>query len=454
MNRPNIPAGTRVHMVGIGGAGMSALAVVLAGLGYPVSGSDMRESEVTRRLASLGIEVRIGHRAENASGAGLVVVTAAAPSDNPEIVAARSAGVSIITRAEMLGLLVGANYGIAVAGTHGKTTTTSMLALVLEAAGMDATLLVGGDLAQFSGNAKLGGGELLLTEACEAFNSFLALSPAMAVVTNIDADHLDCHGSLDGVVESFRKFLSQIKEGGCAVVNADCPNARSVIPSIGKRVVTFGFREGDYLAQEVDVSTPEPRFRVNGLEYALRVPGEHNAQNALAAIAAASELGVAGETIRDALLEFRGAGRRFEVLGTARGITVIDDYAHHPTEVRATLAAARAWGRRVVAVFQPHLFSRTRDFAAEFAESLGGADVAVVAGIYAAREKPIPGVTGAMIADLAQSARFVPEMDEIPGTLIPELRDGDLVVIMGAGDIRRVAEDLLRRLQGDLKTIS
>lgn len=436
---------------------MSALAIVMAQMGYRITGSDLRPDAAAERLAPLGVTVFTGHDGAHVSGADLVVASAAVPDDNPELVAARADGIPVWSRARMLGCLMSGNVGIAVAGTHGKTTTTAMLAAILEAAGLDPTVLIGGDLELLNGNAKLGQSDLFVAEACEAFNSFLELAPRIAVVTNIEGDHLDYHGSLEGVVSSFRKFLCQIEANGCAVMCIDCPNVREIIPAIGRRIVTYGLSEdADCRARDVDAATPEPSFQVAlrgrslGM-FSLRVPGLHNVQNALAAIAVGCELGADPESIRDALGDFHGAGRRFEVLGTANGIMVVDDYAHHPTEIRATLAAARTWGRRMVAVFQPHLYSRTQLLAGDFAKSLREADVVFLTEIYAAREKPMPGVSAAMIAglinqDVPGRARFVADEERLADELIPVLKPGDLVVVMGAGDIRSAAEAVLARL--------
>lgn len=451
MKKPNLPAGAHVHMVGVGGAGVSALAVIMAGLGYRVSGSDRNPADATKKLTELGVEVLTGHKGEHVTGAELVVASAAIPDDNPEIQAAKENGIPVIQRAEMLGRLMSGNCGIAVAGTHGKTTTTSMLAVVLESAKLDPTILIGGHLDQIGGNAKLGGSEIFLTEACEAFRSFLSLAPKIAIVTNVEADHLDCYGSLDGVKESFRHFLSQVKPGGLVVACVDCENVPDVLTSVSERVVTYGISESAELrAVDVDVSTPSPKFRaVFGErdlgEFVLNVPGMHNVLNALAVLAVGMELGVSVDAMRESLLLFHGAGRRFDVLGTAGGITVVDDYAHHPTEIAATLSAARAWGRRVVAVFQPHLFSRTKLLADDFAESLSAADDVIVTEVYPAREEPIPGVSGSMIVDRINvsspgRARFVADKMAVAGELSDTARSGDIVVVMGAGDIRASAE--------------
>lgn len=447
-------------MIGIGGAGVSGLAVVMAQMGYKVSGSDLRPDSVAEKLGELGVAVYTGHDAGYVSGADLVVASAAVPEENPELIAAGKAGIPILSRAQMLGRLMEGHFGIAVAGTHGKTTTTSMLAVLLESAGRDPTVLIGGDLDKLNGNAKLGRGNLLLTEACEAFNSFHDLRPRIAVVTNIEADHLDWHGSLEGVIDSFRQFLSQIEQGGCAIMCTDCRNVREVIPSITQRVITYGINEdADFRAFNVEADAPEPFFRVmhQGRDLgrlSLRVAGLHNIRNALAAIAVGCELNIDLEVIRSSIAEFHGACRRFEVLGTAKGITVIDDYAHHPTEIRATLAAARTWKRRVIAIFQPHLYSRTKLLADGFADSLKEADMVMLTEIYPAREKPIPGVSADIISDLINKkspgkARYIADKKCLADELVPLLLPGDMVVVMGAGDIRASAEELLPRISSN-----
>lgn len=458
MAKTSFSKNKRIHMVGVGGAGMSGLAALMAGMGCRVSGSDLKATPVTARLECLGIKVFHGHDAANTSGAELIVASAAVPGDNPELAVARDRGLPIFSRARMLGELMAGTVGVAVAGTHGKTTTTSMLADVLEAGGLDPTVLVGGDLERLNGNARLGKGKVFLAEACEAFNSFLELHPTIAVVTNLEADHLDFHGSLEGVVGSFREFLSQIEPDGCAVVCVDCANARAAAHSVGRRAVTYGLSpDAEFCAVDARVDSRNPSFRLlcrgrDCGEYTLRVPGCHNVRNALAALAVGRELGLGFDVIRDALAQFKGTSRRFEILGTTAGIVLVDDYAHHPTEIRATLAAARAWGLRVVAVFQPHLFSRTRAFLKEFAASLSSADLIVLTEIYPARERPIPGISASLIVDAIKAKLpgkdvvFVPEKDNVPDVLLPSLQPGDVVVVMGAGDIRMAAERLLLML--------
>lgn len=450
MTKPDIPENSKIHMIGIGGSGVGPIAAIMAQMGFRVSGSDLRISPETEQLRSLGIDLYQGHEATNVEGADLVVASAAVPDDNPELLAARSMGIPVWSRARMLGWLMAGKFGIAVAGTHGKTTTTSMLAAALEAVGMSPTVCVGG-------SGKLGHSEIFVAEACEAFNSFLELRPRMAVVTNIEADHLDYHRSLEGVMKSFQQFLLQV-EKGCAVVCIDCPNVRRVIADLETPFVTYGLdEEADYQARHIDVSTQYPSFdafaRGRSLgRFRLGVPGMHNVKNAMAVVAVVSELGIDAEAVRDALARFQGVGRRFEVLGAGRGITVVDDYAHHPTEVQATISAARCLNRRIVAVFQPHLYSRTQYFAKEFADSLKLADVVYVSEIYAAREKPIRGVSAVTIVDLINQdepgkARFVQEKAQIPDELLQILKPNDLVLVMGAGDIRTAGEMLLERLR-------
>lgn len=458
MKKPDLPDQAHVHMIGVGGAGMSGLAIVMAGLGYKISGSDRQRVALSSKLEKCGVSVLEGHSPSNIDEADLVVSSAAIGTDNPELLAAREKGIPIISRAEMLGRLMGDNFGIAISGTHGKTTTTSMLALILEEAALDPTVLVGGEVDKLGGNAVLGESNVFLTEACEAFNSFLTLSPMIALVTNIDADHLDCHGSLEGVKDSFRNFLSRVREGGCAVMCGDCENTRDVIPSVREAVITYGFEDGaDLQGYDVDVSTPAPTFKVrlHGRElgeFKLEVPGWHNVLNALGAIGVATEMEIDPSVIRAGLLNFTGAGRRFELLGEGQGIVVIDDYAHHPAEVAATLSAARSWGRRIVSVFQPHLYSRTKIFAADFADALLHADMAFVMEVYAAREAPMPGVSGAMIADRMNEitpgkAEFAPDRDQLVERILSVLHEGDMLLVMGAGDIRSIGEAVLDRLQ-------
>ena len=452
-----------IHFVGIGGAGMSGLARVLARQGVCVTGSDLRESPTLAALRSeSGIKATAGHEASNLNGATLVVASAAVKKDNPEMEAARASGIPIISRAEMLGRLM-ARYprSIAITGTHGKTTTTGMTAMVLEAGGLDPTVLIGGDLPAYQGNARLGGSDVFLAEACEAYDSFLDLDPQIAVVTNIEADHLDYYGDLNNVLRSFRKFLSQVT--GTAILAGCDANIHAVLEEMRgsqslPEIVTYCV-DGDAMlsAQDVVIESATPSYtavwRAEALgRVRLNVPGIHNVANSLAAVGVGLTLGISFERIASGLAEFTGTGRRFERLGTtASDVLVVDDYAHHPTEIRATLAAARRAypSRRIVAVFQPHLPSRTRDFKTEFAESFAAADHVVLTDIFLAREKPIPEVTGAGLAALTADRRgadhvtYVADKAGLPSRLAEIVRPGDLLLTLGAGDIRAAGEGLL-----------
>jgi len=452
-----------IHFVGIGGAGMSGMARVLARQGVAVTGSDVRESATLAALRREGgIRAEAGHAARHLNGATLVVASAAVKKDNPELVAARERGLPIISRAEMLGRLM-ARYprSVAVSGTHGKTTTTGMIAMILDAAGVDPTVLIGGDLPAYGGNARLGGGDVFLAEACEAYDSFLDLDPAIAVITNIEADHLDYYGDLPNILRSFGQFLSQVT--GTAILPGFDANARGLIARLraapdAPRVVTFA-PAGDVSlrADDLDADSPAPSYDAvwHGEtlgRVTLGVPGMHNVANSLAAVAAALTLDIPFGAISGGLRSFTGTGRRFERLGeTDGGVLVVDDYAHHPTEIRATLAAARRAypGRRIVAVFQPHLPSRTRDFRAEFADSFADADRVVLTDIFLARESPLEGVTGAALAALTADRRgadhvtYVADKAALPSRLAEMVQPGDLVLTLGAGDIRAAGEGLL-----------
>ena len=452
-----------IHFVGIGGAGMSGMARVLARQGVAVTGSDLRESATLAALRREGgIRAEAGHEARHLNGATLVVASAAVKKDNPELVAAREKGLPIISRAEMLGRLM-ARYpqSVAISGTHGKTTTTGMTALVLDAGGLDPTVLIGGDLPAYGGNARLGGSDVFLAEACEAYDSFLDLDPKIAVITNIEADHLDYYGDLPNILRSFRKFLSQVT--GTIILGTYDQNTRELAQTLrtvpnGAALITFALGGDVSLrADALDTCGPGPSYnavwRGETLgRITLGVPGLHNVVNSLAAVAVGLTLGVPFDRIAEGLRAFTGTGRRFERLGeTPSGVLVIDDYAHHPTEIRATLAAARSAypGRRLLAVFQPHLPSRTRDFKTEFAESFGDADHVVLTDIFLAREQPLDGVTGAGLAALTADRRgadhvsYVADKAALPARLAEMVRPGDVVLTLGAGDIRAAAEGLL-----------
>lgn len=450
----------RYHLVGIGGAGMSGLARLLLAEGYAVSGSDARESATLAALRAAGARVAVGHVAANLENATHLVYTDAATPDNPELVEAERRGLTVCRRARLLARLMEGRIGIAIAGTHGKTTTTGMTAAIFLAAGLDPRVLIGGDWSVLDGNAHPGRGPHFLAEACEAFHSFLELSPDVAVLTNIEADHLDCHGSLEGVIEAFRQFLARLRPGGQVVGCGDDPRVRVLAAEVGRPTVYYGIEEpADYRAGELSLHGERPRFtllhgdrRVGEVD--LAVPGRHNVLNALAAAAAALEQDVPFTAVQRGLAEFRGVERRFDRLGEPNGILVVDDYAHHPTEVAATLAAARAaLGRPITAVFQPHLFSRTELLQHEFGQSFSDADRVLVTEIYPAREAPIPGITGETVVrrirerEPGKPVSFEPDRDRLLELLRRESRPGDVVVTMGAGDIRSLGVTLVDQLR-------
>ncbi|MFA5027772.1 MAG: UDP-N-acetylmuramate--L-alanine ligase, partial [Candidatus Methylomirabilota bacterium] len=396
----------RIHFVGIGGIGMSGIAEVLHNLGYVVSGSDGRESETTRRLATLGIRVTIGHRAENIGEADVVVRSSAVAQDNTELLAARRRLTPVIQRAEMLAELMRMKYGVAVAGTHGKTTTTSMVASVLARGGLDPTMVIGGRLNALGSNAKLGRGDFLVAEADESDGSFLKLSPTIAVVTTIDAEHLDYYRDLDHIRETFLEFINKVPFYGLAVLCLDQEHIQGLLPRVEKRFVTYGLRtQADLLAQEVTLSGMTAEFQAVWKRkplgrLTLNVPGLHNVYNALAAAAVGLDLDLDFATIREGLRDFTGVDRRFQVRGEAAGVLVVDDYAHHPVEIQATLNAAKAgFHRNLIAVFQPHRYSRTQALLGDFATAFYQADRLFVTEIYPAGEAPLPGVSGRLIAE-------------------------------------------------------
>ncbi len=427
----------QVHFVGIGGIGMSGIAEVLINLGYRISGSDLKESETTRRLARLGARLEIGHRADNLVSADVVVISSAVRQDNPEVLAAQARKIPVIPRAEMLAELMRLKYAVAVAGSHGKTTTTSMVATVMNAAGLDPTAVVGGKVNVLGSNAKLGKSDLMVVEADESDGSFLKLHPSIAVVTNIDPEHLDHFGSLDALRNAFVEFCNRVPFYGLNVLCLDHPNVQALLPHVGKRVVTYGSTHtADYRLEGVTLDGFSTRFHAfrheQGLgEFTVRMVGAHNAMNALAVIAVAEEMEIPLPVVRTALAEFAGVQRRFTVRGEARGIMVVDDYGHHPAEVMATLAGARrAFGRRLVVVFQPHRYTRTRDLLSEFATSFNDADALVVLGIYAASEDPIPGISGEALAQAVRShghrdVTHVERRADVAAALLPRLREGD-----------------------------
>ncbi|MFN7952498.1 MAG: UDP-N-acetylmuramate--L-alanine ligase [bacterium] len=453
----------RIHFVGVGGSGMSGIAEVLVNLGYRVSGSDLADNAVTRRLASLGIAIHQGHDAKNviAANAQVVVVSTAVKRDNPEVVEARRRGIPVIPRAEMLAELMRMKYGVAIAGSHGKTTTTSLTAAVLQAGGLDPTVVIGGRLMGQGTGARLGKGEFLVAEADESDGSFLHLAPTIAVVTNIDREHMDHHHTMEALRAAFVTFLNKVPFYGLTILNLDHPAVQGILPEIEKRWVTYGFSaQADYTASDIELAARRSSFvvRRRGEDLGavtLGLAGLHNVQNSLAVVAIADELGIPFSAVRDALSSFQGIERRFQVLGEERGVLVVDDYGHHPAEIRATLEAARAgWDRRIVVAFQPHRYTRTRDLAEEFHGAFHQSDVLVVTSIYAASEEPLPGVSGETLAEGVRihghrDVRYAASLDDVLDVLAETVRDGDMVLTLGAGSIGGVGPKLLERLRGE-----
>jgi UDP-N-acetylmuramate--alanine ligase len=438
-----------IHFVGIGGIGMSGIAEILRSQGVAVSGCDLKRSAATDLLGERGIAVSLGHDPAHLDGVDLVVVTSAVRGENEELDAARAHGIRVMKRKELLGEIVNQKRGVGVAGTHGKTTTSAMIATILEEAGLDPTVLVGGMLSNFGGNAKSGRGDVIVVEADEYDRTFHELHPEIAVVTNVEPDHLEYYGSFEAIEDAFSVFAAGVREGGVVIGCADDPAVVRLLRGVRSRVVTYGLEKNtDLTAINIHYEHRGSTFEVPGVGFfKLFVPGEHNVRNALAAIAVARELGLTPHVTASALAKFLGVDRRFQILGDYAGALIVDDYAHHPTEIRATLTAARNGypERRIVALFQPHLYSRTRDFAREFGESLAVADVALVAPIYAAREKPIEGITARMIAEAAAGIEFLDRSnDEIVNELRRRLQPNDIFITMGAGDVHEVAEALVR----------
>lgn len=449
-----------VHFVGMGGAGMSPLAELLIRSGGLVTGCDLKSSRGLTDLEALGGTVHVGHDAVHVADAAAVVFTAALPADHPELVAARERGIPLMKRAEALGAWVNAGTVVAIAGTHGKTTTTAMTTEILVEAGRDPTGLVGGRVTGWNGNLRFGSQELYVVEADEYDRSFLTLTPDIAVVTNLEADHLDIYGDLEGVRRGFSDFLAGVRSRGRVIVCADDSGASSLLAAVGPAAYTYGTNAGSMLrATDVRVGPDGTHCVVyeEGVhrgELTVGLGGRHNLLNGLAAAAVARALDIEWAPIRGALAAFRGVGRRFERVGEARDVVVLDDYAHHPTEICAALTAVRAMfpERRVVGVFQPHLFSRTRDFASEFGQALSRADALWVTDVFPAREKPIPGVTGELVANAARDAgaepvRYESDLDALPRLLASELRAGDVVVTLGAGSIETLGAALLEALE-------
>ncbi len=451
----------RIHFVGIGGVGMSGIALVLKNMGFDVSGSDLQESDTTKRLAENGIRVAIGHAAENCGDAEVVVYSTAVPSENPELESARRRGIPVIRRAEMLAELMRMKFAIAISGSHGKTTVTSITGHILERAGLDPTVVIGGRVLGATAGAKLGRSEYLVAEADESDRSFLVLYPAIAVVTNIEAEHLDFYKNLADIKRTFVRFVNRVPFYGRVVLGLDSPAVRSIRARVKRRVITYGVdAKADFQARDVQLYSFSSGFTLfyQGKEagrFSIGMPGKHNVENSLAAIAVGAELGVDFKTIEQALATFSGVHRRLERKGEKKGVLVYDDYGHHPTEVRVTIATLRNAFRekRIWVVFQPHRYTRTKFLAKEFGKAFDSSDAVLITRIYAASEPPIPGVNEKLIVDAVKSQgrsgliiHHVPELSFVPEFLKERVRPGDVVLTLGAGDIWRTGDEILAQL--------
>jgi UDP-N-acetylmuramate--alanine ligase len=455
----------RIHFVGMGGIGMSGIAEVLLNLGYKISGSDLKSSPVTQRLAWLGATTFEGHVAENVQGADVVVTSSAIAADNPEVAEARKLHIPVIQRAEMLAELMRLKYGVAIAGMHGKTTTTSMVAAVLASGGLDPTVVVGGRVDAMGSNARLGKSQYLVAEADESDRSFLKLSPILSVVTNIDREHMDCYRNMRAVKQTFLDFMDRVPFYGMIVACNDDPILRKLLLQVQRRVVTYGTRRGSDFFIKPGAVEPQPgqhrplsHFRVSYRgrdlgDFMLHVPGLHNILNATAAVAVGVGLDLTIENIRAALENFRGVDRRFQLRGRAAGISVIDDYGHHPTEIKATLAAARQCGfRKIHVIFQPHRYTRTQELMDEFAVAFHDADTLCVLAIYAASERPIEGITGETLAERIRTlggrdASYVSSFSEAVEEVSAGAEDGDMILTLGAGSVSQLGPLILHRIQ-------
>ncbi|MCL4511510.1 MAG: UDP-N-acetylmuramate--L-alanine ligase [Bacteroidetes bacterium] len=451
----------KIHMVGIGGIGMSGIAEILLDQGFEVSGSDRQLSEITDRLAKLGAKIYKGHLAKNLDEADVVVYSSAVHQDNPELAAAGEKKIPVIRRAEMLAELMRMKYGIAIAGTHGKTTTTSMTSLVLMEGGLDPTVIVGGKLSSFGGtNARLGHGDYIVVEADEFDRSFLQLAPVIAAITTLEREHLDIYTDIEDIKRAFVEFANKVPFYGFVILCLDESSIQEILPLIRKKVVTYGMNaQSDLRAVNISFDATMSKFNLlrHGKdlgEINLNVPGLHNIKNSIAAIGIGLELGIEFSKVKKAVESFTGVYRRLEIKADVDGVMIVDDYAHHPTEVQATLSALKSgWPqKRVVAVFQPHLYSRTRDFHDEFGKSFLNADVLVVTEIYPAREEPIQGITGELIVNDARSfghkeAYYVQDKKQLPEFLMKVKKTGDIVVTLGAGDISKYGEEFISKMK-------
>ncbi len=451
----------KIHFVGIGGIGMSGIAEVLINLGYRVSGSDMRESPITQRLASLGAEIHIGHATQNVGDSFVVVISSAVGPENPEVVEANEKLIPVIPRAEMLAELMRMKYGVAVAGAHGKTTTTSLVASILSDAGFDPTIVVGGKVGKLGSNARLGQGKFLVAEADESDGSFLLLAPTIAVITNIDREHINHYGTEEAIERAFIDFANKVPFYGAVILCLDDPKVQGILPALKRRTITYGLgRQADLFARHIVMREGKSSFEVvrNGEPIArvsLSLPGQHNVLNALAAFCVGLELGASPEVIAKSLGEFGGVDRRSQVKGTAGGVMVMDDYGHHPTEIEAALKGLReSWDRRIIAIFQPHRYSRTQDLAERFYTAFYNADCLFVADVYAAGESPLDGVDSqALVEGIRQHghrfARYAGTVEEAAALAAAEAKDGDIVITLGAGNVWQASEKILTLLRGE-----
>lgn len=454
-----------VHFVGIGGAGMNGIAEVLKNLGYEVRGSDLKQSEATKRLQTLGINITIGHMAENVKGAHVVVVSSAISSDNPEVIAAKEQLIPVIPRAEMLAELARLKYGILVAGSHGKTTTTSLIASVLASGGFDPTVVIGGKLKSIGSHAKLGQGEFLIAEADESDGSFLKLSPTVAVVTNIDREHLDFFKNIEGLKTAFLSFVNKVPFYGLSILCADNEHVKELLPKIQRKFITYGLSKGvDLVAENIRIEGIKSKFKaiLKGVSlgsFEVPLPGRHSVSNSLAAIGVAHELGLDMDTVRKALKNFSGVQRRFEFKGESSGIKIFDDYGHHPSEILATLGAAKeaitqntgykTREGRLVVLFQPHRYTRTRDLLSDFFGAFVDADKIILMDIYPAGEKPIDGINSEVllkgIMDAGKDIVYIKDRTKIIEYLCEELKGGDTLLTLGAGDVWKIGEEFIKR---------
>lgn len=457
--RSGVNTSEHIHFIGIGGYGMSAIAKVMLEMGYQVSGSDLAQQELTEKLAAKGAQVYIGHRAQNVQGADVVVYSTALSKDNVEMLAAERLNIPILHRSQMLARLMDERKGIAVAGAHGKTTTSSMIALVLERCGHDPTFIIGGEIMNVGSNAKAGKGEWVVAEADESDGSFLQYQPFIALVNNIEADHLENYdGSFEKLKQAYSQFLSQVRPDGRAIVCMDDPHLRHMIPHIKSDVITYGIdAQADYTARNISLGDRKVSFEVEHEgrtlgTIRLSIPGRHNVYNALATLITCLEAGLAFEQVAETITEFRGAKRRFQVLGEVDDILVIDDYAHHPTEIQATIQAAKATGKRIIAVFQPQRYTRTFFLFEQFSRAFPEADEVIITDIYSpAGEKQIEGVSSAKLVDMIRqncngNVKYIPTKEEVQSYLYKQVRPGDLVLTMGAGDIWKAADGLAKAL--------